>query len=309
MNTLQKMRMFVRVVEAGSYTAAAKSLDSRTGILSRAVSELEAHLSIRLLNRSSRRFALTPAGERYFGRCQKILSDVENAEEEAGSAHVLRAGMLRMHSFAGIGQQYVLPAIVQYRKAHPQVTFELTLSQQMPQLARENGDVSLISASSLSDPELVAHDVGVTFSVLCASPAYLLKHGTPRKPADLLLHECLILKSPAFDSRGWTLHSPEETTEVQVDGPVRVNVPGSLAVAISEGLGIGMLPVYAAIDGLRDGTLVRVLPNHTVQASNVYVAYRSRTYIDARTRAWVEFLRAYLPQVIARDLNLLESLT
>ena len=134
MDTLQNMRVFVRVVEAGSFTAAAQSLNSTTGAMSRAVSELEAHLRTRLMNRSTRRLALTTAGERYLARCRQILADVDTAEEEASCAHERPTGALRMHSYASIGQHYVLPAISRYRALYPEVTVELTLSQRMPDL-------------------------------------------------------------------------------------------------------------------------------------------------------------------------------
>ncbi len=309
MDTLQNMRVFVRVVEAGSFTAAAQSLDSTTGAMSRAVSELEAHLRTRLLNRSTRRLALTPAGERYLKRSMQILADVDSAEEEASCAHERPAGALRMHSFASIGQQYVLPAISRYRAQHPEVTVELTLSQRMPDLFEGSSDVSVVTASSLPNSDLVSHQLGSTYNILCASPGYVRTHGAPRAPADLTHHECLILKSPAFPANDWVLEGPEGSVEMTVDGPVQVNIAESLAVAIREGMGIGTLPVYAAIDGLRDGTLVRVLPHHILQKSNVYALYPSRKFVDAKTKTWVEFLRAHLPQVIARDLALLEELT
>ena len=309
MDTLQNMRVFIRVVEAGSFTAAAQSLDSTTGAMSRAVSELEAHLRTRLLNRSTRRLALTPAGERYLKRCSQILADVDSAEEEASCAHERPAGALRMHSFASIGQQYVLPAISRYRALHPEVTVELTLSQRMPDLFEGSSDVSVVTASSLPNSDLVSHQLGSTYSILCASPGYVHTHGAPRTPADLSHHDCLILKSPAFPAHEWTLEGPEGSVEMQVDGPVQVNIAESLAVAIREGMGIGMLPVYAAIEGLRNGTLVRVLPQHKLQKTNVYALYPSRKFVDAKTKTWVEFLRAHLPQVISRDLALLEELT
>ena len=180
METLQNMRAFVRVVEAGTFTAAAESLDSTTGSISRAVSELEARLRTRLLNRSTRRLALTPVGERYLKRCIQILADVASAEEEAGGAHESPAGALRMHSFASIGQQYVLPAISRYRALFPEVTVELTLSQRMPDLFEGSSDVSLITAAALANSDLVSHHLGSIYSILCASPGYVHTHGAPR---------------------------------------------------------------------------------------------------------------------------------
>lgn len=305
MDTLQNMRVFVRVVEAGSFTAAAQSLNSTTGAMSRAVSELEAHLRTRLLNRSTRRLALTTAGESYLKRCQQILADVDTAEEEASCAHERPSGALRMHSFASIGQHYVLPAISRYRAQYPEVTVELTLSQRMPDLFEGSADVAVISASTLPNSDLVSLPLGTTFSILCASPAYVRAHGAPQQPADLAHHECLILHTPAFPPHEWVLDGPNGSEMMEVDGPVHVNIAESLIVAIREGMGIGMVPLYAAISGLRDGSLVRVLPEHTLQKTNVYALYPSRKFIDAKTRTWVEFLRTHLPKVIARDEALL----
>ncbi|MCC8396547.1 LysR family transcriptional regulator [Paraburkholderia sp. MMS20-SJTR3] len=308
MDTLQNMRVFVRVVEAGSFTAAAQSLNSTTGAMSRAVSELEAHLRTRLLNRSTRRLALTTAGERYLKRSQQILADVDIAEEEASCAHERPVGALRMHSFASIGQHYVLPAISRYRTLYPEVTVELTLSQRMPDLFEGSADVAVIGASTLPNSELVSFHLGTTFSILCASPAYIRTHGAPQKPADLARHECLILHTPAFPPHEWTLEGPNGSELMEVDGPVHVNIAESLVMAIREGMGIGMVPLYAAISGLRDGTLVRVLPEYTLQKMNIYALYPSRKFIDAKTRTWVEFLRTHLPKVIARDEALLAEI-
>jgi DNA-binding transcriptional LysR family regulator len=309
MDTLQNMRVFVRVVEAGSFTAAAQSLNSTTGAMSRAVSELEAHLRTRLLNRSTRRLALTTAGERYLKRCQQILADVDNAEEEASCAHERPTGALRMHSFASVGQHYVLPAISRYRALYPEVTVELTLSQRMPDLFEGSSDVAVVTASTLPNSDLVSHQLGSTFSILCASPAYVRSHGAPQEPRDLVHHECLILQTPAFPAHEWQLEGPQGLEVMEVTGPVQVNIAESLVVAIREGMGIGMLPLYAAIDGLRNGSLVRVLSHYTAQKMNVYALYPSRKFIDAKTRTWVEFLRTHLPKVIERDEALLAELS
>lgn len=301
MDTLQNMRVFTRVVEAGSFTAAAHSLNATTGAMSRAVSELEAHLRTRLMNRSTRRLALTSAGECYLQRCRQILADVDRAEEEASCAHERPVGALKMHSFASIGQHYVLPAVSTYRLLHPDVTVELTLSQRMPDLFEGSADVAIVTASSLPDSDLVSHQLGSTFSILCASPDYIRTHGAPREPSDLLRHECLTLQTPAFPTREWLLEGPRGNELVEVSGSVQVNIAESLVVAIREGMGVGLLPLYSAIAGLRDGTLVRVLPEYTLQKTHIYALYASRRFVDAKIRTWVEFLRVQLPRVIARD--------
>jgi DNA-binding transcriptional LysR family regulator len=307
MDTLQNMRAFTRIVVTGSFTAAARSLDTTTGSMSRAISELEAHLQTRLLNRSTRRLALTPAGDRYLHHCQQILADVDRAEEEARSAHERPAGTLRMFSLASIGQHYVLPAISKYRAQYPEVLVELTLSQSTPDLFGGSSDVAVVVAPSLSDSEMVSHLLGSTCSILCASQDYVRSRGSPQQPGDLAQHECLTLNTPGFPEHEWLLEGPDESALLQVRGPLQVNIAESLVVAIREGMGIGMLPLYAAVDGLRNGTLVRVLPDHTLQKMNIYALYPSRKFVDAKVRTWVDLLRAYIPTVIARDKALLAS--
>jgi DNA-binding transcriptional LysR family regulator len=302
------MRVFMRVVETGSFTVAAQSFDSTTGAMSRAVSELEEHLRTRLLNRSTRRLAITPAGERYLQRCQQILVDIDKAEEEASGAREHPIGTLRIFSFTSMGQHYLLPAISKYRAQYSGVVVELTMSQSTPDLFGGCSDVAVIAAPSLSNSEMVSHQFGSTCSILCASVDYVHSRGTPQEPGDLAQHECLTLNTPSFPGHSahtWLLEGPDTSQLIHVTGPLQVNIPDSLIVAIREGLGIGILPLYAAAEGMRNGTLVRVLPNHTLQNTNIYALYPSRKFVDAKTRTWVEFLRAHLPEVIARDQALL----
>jgi len=301
MNILQNMRMFARVVESGSFTAAAQSVNASTGAMSRAVSELEKHLRARLLNRSTRRFALTPTGQKYFRDCQKILADIDRAEEEASGAHKHPTGTLRMFSFASIGQHYVLPAIAKYRAQYPEVVVELTLSQSMPDFFAGVSDVAVVAAPSLPDSELISHLLGSTFSILCTSPEYASSRGTPKNPADLIHHECLTLNTPAVPTNEWLLEGAYGSKLIQVRSLLQVNVAESLVVAIREGMGIGMLPLHAAVEGLRDGTLIRVLPDYTLLNLNIYALYPSRQFVDAKTRTWVDFLRLHVPETIARD--------
>lgn len=302
------MRVFTRVVETGSFTAAAQSLNSTTGAMSRAVSELEARLRTRLMNRSTRRLALTSAGENYLRRCRQILADVDRAEEEASCAHERPAGVLRMHSFASVGHHYVLPTLTRYHAQYPEVSIELSLSQRMPDLFDGTSDMAVVTASSLPDSELVSHLLGSTFSILCASPDYVRRHGAPARPQELAAHACLTLRTPAFPTHEWVLEGPDGIEQIHVSGPVQTNTAESLALAIRDGIGIGMLPLYAAIDALSDGTLVRVLPEHILQKMNVYALYPSRRYIDAKVRTWVELLRAQVPAMIERDVDTLNAI-
>jgi DNA-binding transcriptional LysR family regulator len=302
MDTLQNMRVFVRVVEAGSFTGAAQHLNTTTAYASRAVSDLEAHLRTRLLNRTTRRIALTEAGERYLQRCEQILAYVDQAEAEAGDAHARPSGKLKVHAMTSFGQHYVVPAVGQYQAQYPDVHIELTLAQRMPDLLDEGYDVALVLATDLPDSGFVSQRLTSAFSIACASPAYLERHGVPQTPHDLVNHRCLQLVTPVFPASQWQFAGPQGVETIDL-GPAtfQVNVAEAMAVGVREGMGVGLLPIYSAISGLRSGELVWILPEYRSQEMTVFAMYPSRQYLDAKIRTWVEMLRETLPATLAKD--------
>ena len=300
MDTLQNMRAFTCVAQAGSFTAAAAQLDTTTANVSRAVSNLEAHLQTRLLNRTTRRIALTEAGKRYLLRCEQILGYVEEAEAEASDAHARPSGQLKVHSMTGVGQHYVIDAIARYRRNHPDVSFDLTMTNRVPDLLEEGYDVSIVLASELPDSGFVSQRLGITYSIVCASLAYIKAFGMAHRPADLLNHACLRLVSPVFPLEKWAFDGPEGQETVTIgNSPFLVNSADAMQAAISSGMGIGILPIYSAIEGLRNGSLVRVLPQYRSHELNLYAIYPSRQYLDAKIKTWVEYLRGSLPEIMA----------
>ncbi|MCG1018133.1 MULTISPECIES: LysR family transcriptional regulator [Burkholderiaceae] len=303
MDTLQNMRVFVRVVEAKSFTAAAQQMNTTTAYASRAISDLEAHLRTRLLNRTTRRIALTEAGERYLQRCEQILAYVDQAEAEAADAHARPSGRLRIHATTSFGQYYVVPVVTRYQERYPSVSVDLTLSQHVPDLLDEGYDVTLqVSANELPDSGLVSQRLGDSYSVLCASPAYLEKRGTPRNVRDLAGHTCLRIVTSIFPGDHWRFDGPDGMETIELPAPTfQVNVSDALAVALREGMGIGALLTPSALPALRNGTLVRVLPDHKMQKMTIYAMYASRQYLDAKIRTWVEFLREHISKALAAD--------
>lgn len=301
MDTLQNMRVFMRVIEDGSFTAAARYLNTTTPHVSRSISDLETHLRTRLLNRTTRRLALTEAGERYLQRCQQILAFVDEAEAEASDAQARPSGTLHAHAMTSAGQRYVIPAISSYQQEFPEVKVELTLVQRIPDLFDEGYDVSLVMATDLPDSGLIAQYLGSTHSILCASSDYLRRYGVPRTPQDLRQHNCLQMVTSLFPSDKWTFHGPSGEETVPVAGSFQVNVAESMVVAIREGMGIGTVPVYSAIDGLRRGDFLRVMPEYGLQKMNLYALYASRQYLDAKIKTWVECLRRVIPQMLEAD--------
>lgn len=209
MDTLYNMRAFKAVADAGSFTSGALILDSTTANVSRAVANLEAHLSTRLLNRTTRKVSLSEAGKRYLLRCEDILRSIDEAEAEAGDAQAHPSGKLKVHAMTGIGQHFIIEATASYSQLYPDVSFNLTLANRVPDLLDEGYDLSIIMATELPDSGFVSQRLGSTYSIVCASPGYVRQHGVARKPTDLRSHRCLRLFSPVIELERWLFDGPE----------------------------------------------------------------------------------------------------
>ncbi|MGE8144078.1 LysR family transcriptional regulator [Pseudomonas frederiksbergensis] len=308
MDVFQTMRVFIAVAQSGSFTAAADVLDTTTTNVSKAVSSLEARLQTRLINRTTRRLALTEAGHRYLQRCEKILDEMREADEEAGTAQVMPAGRLKIHAMAAIGNHYVIDAIAKYRETHPSVMFDLTLTNRLPDLLEEGYDMSIVLARDLPDSGFVAQRLGITYSILCASPAYLKKRGSPESPDALASHDCLRIVNTVMPVENWAFEGPEGVETVTIpESPIHVNTADAMTVAILSGMGIGIQPIASAVDGLRAGKLVRVLPQYHLEELNLFAIYPSRKFVDAKIRTWVEFLKDYIPGMLAADAKVVGS--
>jgi DNA-binding transcriptional LysR family regulator len=303
MDTFRNMKTFVEVVEAGSFTAAANQLGTTTGFVSRSISELETHLRTRLLNRTTRRIALTEAGERYLQRCYAITASIAEAEAEASNAHAKPVGTLRVHAMSSLGQNFVVPAAAAFQERYPAVTVDLTLSQNVPDLLEEGYDVALrVTPGALPDSAYVSRRLGTFYSVLCASPKYLEIHGKPLSVEDLKNHTCLQVAMPIFSADRWQLESVNGEYEFMLpDDRFKVNVPDAMAVAVLEGMGIGALPTFTVRSLLRSGALKRVLPEYQLQTLNVFAVYPSRQYLDAKIKTWVEFLRDWTDGALSTE--------
>ncbi|MGY2197986.1 LysR family transcriptional regulator [Pseudomonas gingeri] len=300
MDILQYMRTFKCVAETGSFTRAAIRLDTTTTSISRAISHLESHLRARLFNRTTRHTSLTDAGKRYLHRCEEILRSVEEAELEVVDAHTHPTGQLKVHSMTGIGQHYIIDAIARYRKNYPDVSFNLSMTNRIPNLVNEGFDVSIVLAIDLPDSSLISQKLGVTYSIVCASPSYVKTFGAPQKPADLLDHACLRLVSSVIPLEEWAFEGPDGCEEVTVKtSSFVVDSVDAMKAAISNDMGVGILPIHAAIKGLRNGSLVRVMPQYRLEELGLYAIYPSRHYLDAKIRTWIEYLRTSLPEILA----------
>jgi len=308
MDVFQTMRCFIAVAQSGSFTAAAAMLDTSTTNVSKAVSSLEARLQTRLINRTTRRLALTEAGLRYLQRCEKIIEEMREADEEAGTAQTRPVGRLKIHAMSAVGNHYVINAIARYRETQPSVMFDLTLTNRLPDLLEEGYDMSIVLARDLPDSGFVAQRLGITYSILCASPAYLKKRGIPHAPVALGAHDCLRIVNTVMPAENWVFEGPEGVETVSTPmSPFHVNTADAMTVAISNGMGIGIQPIASAVEGLKTGTLVRVLPEYRFEELNVFAIYPSRKFVDAKIKTWVDFLKDYIPVLLASDEKIVGS--
>lgn len=303
MDTLKNMRMFVQVVENGSFTGAARKMNATTTAVSRAVAELEMHLRTRLLHRTTRRIALTTAGTRYLRRCERILADVEEAEQEAAGALTHPSGTLRVHAPPTLGQYFVAPAIARYKVRYPDVVVELDIGLDSPDILGDRYDVAvLVAARELQSSGLVGLRLGTSYSILCASAAYVERRGMPTTLADLAGHTCCDVVTPFFSARKWTFDGPEGSGVVRLPADTFcVNNAEALNGALCEGIGIGALPIPNALPSLANGSLFRVLPGYRVQPVSLFALYASRHYLDARIGAWLQLLRHEVTERLAAN--------
>ncbi|MCA8281761.1 LysR family transcriptional regulator [Burkholderia cepacia] len=299
MDLIQRMQVFVTLADAGTFTETGKRLNLTTAYVSRAIASLEAHLGIRLLNRTTRSMCLTEAGERYLSRARDITLAVDASEREARGARLHPYGRLRAHCSASIANRFVIPLVARFQARYPEVSVDLTLAPHVPDLIRDSYDVAIVAMPNLPSSDQVAIDVGRIGSVLCAAPTYVAHHGTPDTPRALVRHRCLQVVAPAYPAGEWTLTRGGDAETVAFEPAMTADVAASLAIAVREGAGIGLLPEFVAADDLRSGALVRVLSDCRAEDVRVFLVYPSRRHIDAKTRAWVDFMKVELRDALA----------
>lgn len=286
---LNGMRVFAQVVEAKSFSAAADKLGMSKSLASRHVSALERALSVKLLNRSTRKLNLTEAGALFYEHCARIVQEAELAEQRLAQTQSEPAGLVRMTATPAFAVRHVLPALTEFYKKYPKIRVKFSCSNRVLDLGDEGFDLG-IRVSFTPDPNLVARKLTVNRSVLCASPAYLKRQGTPRRVEDLRKHECVLF--PPLAPKGvWTLRRDGRKYSVPVTGVFETDEMDAVRAAVAAGLGIGILPIYMAGDALRRGELVPLLRQfQVVPESAIYLVYLPNRTLSSRVRVLIDFL-------------------
>jgi DNA-binding transcriptional LysR family regulator len=288
MDRLLAMQVFSSVVEAGSFSRAAEQLHISNTAASRHIADLERHLGVQLLQRSTRRLSLTDAGANYYERCRQILAEVEDAEATAGNAEGQVRGSLRMSLPHSFGLQYVAPLIPEFCRRYPKLQLELNFSDRLTDLVEEGIDLALRITLDLNT-SLVARKLTEIRIVCCAAPEYLARVGTPTSPEELARHSCLTY---SYADRGDTWRFDREGREyaVAVKGEFRANNGEMIRLAGLAGQGVMLQPTFLVGDDLRAGRLQQVLPGYEVANRCAYAVYLPGARRSARVRAMVDFL-------------------
>ncbi len=286
---LNGMRVFAQVVEAKSFSAAAEKLGMSKSLASRHVSALERSLSVKLLNRSTRRLSLTEAGALFYEHCARIVQEAELAESRLTRTQSEPAGLVKVTAVPAFAVRHVLPALADFYRKHPKIQVKLFCSNRALDLGDAGFDLG-IRVSFDPDPNLVARKLAANRGVLCASPAYLKRHGMPRRIEDLRKHECVLF--PPLAPKGvWTLRRDGRKYSVQVGGVFETDEMDVVRAAVAAGLGIGMLPLYMVGDALKQGQLVPLLRQfQVVPESAIYLVYLPNRTLPARVRVLIDFL-------------------
>jgi DNA-binding transcriptional LysR family regulator len=288
MDQLQTMQTFVRVVEAGSFVAAAERLGISTAMASRHVQALEARLGTRLVNRTTRRLGLTEAGAAYYERCQQVLRDVEEMDLAVAAEGERPRGLLRVNAPVVFGTRHLARVLVEYEARYPEVSIELVLNDRFIDLVEEGADLA-IRIGTLAESTLVARRLFPVRLALCAAPAYLARHGEPKTLEDLSRHNCLGY-TYTRDGLEVDLVGPEGKVVAPFRGTLRANHGEVLLQAALDGLGIVLQPTFVSGEALAAGRLRTVLPDYCTQQLDAYAVFLSRKYLSAKVRTFVDFL-------------------
>jgi DNA-binding transcriptional LysR family regulator len=292
MDQLRALRVFSSVVTSGSFAGAARALDLAPAVVTRTIAELEAHLQTRLLQRTTRRVALTEVGEAYLANARRVLMLLDEADAQAGAATAQPRGVLRVTAPAAFAVHQLAPLVARFRAAHPQLTLDLVTPGPV-ESADEAYNVTIVQVAQRPlQGDFVAHRLARSHFVLCASPAYLKRRGRPAEPDDLLAHEGL-MPAVAAARRELLLQREDGSRRVALPTPApalaSLQLEPLLAAALA-GAGIAGLPSFMAAQALRERRLERVLPGWVGTSLTLYVAVPTRKHLPARTRALLDFL-------------------
>jgi DNA-binding transcriptional LysR family regulator len=288
MDRFAELTALVRTVDRGSQAAAARELRITPAMVGRYIQALEDRLGVRLLNRTTARQSLTEAGVAFYAQASTILEQLEAAETAASERQAEPRGTLRVNAPMSFGAHHLAAAVAEFCGRNAGVRVEMVLNDRVVDLIEEGYDVA-VRIGRLADSGLIARRLSTCRLVVCASPDYLARRGTPRTPPDLLEHNCLLY---AYASNGgaWRFHGEGGETEVRLAGDVVVNNGDALLAAALAGQGVILQPTFIVGDALRQRRLVRLLPGWQLADLDVHAVYPTTRHLSPKVRSFVDFL-------------------
>lgn len=290
MDRFQEMRTFAAVVDAGSFVGAADALQLSKPAVSRHVGELETRLGVRLLQRTTRRLSLTSEGEVFHARCKELLAQVDEAEAEVSSRSGEATGLLKLSVPVSFGERHLAPLWPVFMARHPRVALDVSLSDRTVDLVEEGFDVA-VRIARLQSSSLVGRRIATSRLHLCASPAYLERHGTPQHPAELAQHSVLAYTLLSTGDH-WTFTGPEGEVSVHVTPRFRSNSGETCRSGALAHQGIILQPDFLVGPDLAAGTLLELMPHYRSLAFGIYALYPTRKHVAPKVRLLIDFLTA-----------------
>lgn len=299
MDRFLAMQAFSAVVDAGSFVKAADALGFSKAAVSRYVGELEAHLGVRLLHRTTRRLSLTEEGEVFYARCRELLSGVEEAEAELSTRSGAARGLLRVNAPVTFGIRHLAPLWAKFRERHPEVRLDVTLSDRVVDLVDEGYDLA-VRIATLPSSTLISKRLASTRMALCASPEYLKAHGVPRHPNDLSRHTVIAY---SYWSTGdeWQFDGHEGRVNVKVNPYMHTNSGDTCRAMALAHQGVVLQPTFLIGDDIAAGTLVELMPEFRSIELGIYAVYPTRKHVAPKVRALIDFLAERFSGMRGRD--------
>lgn len=295
MDKLKQLESFVSVATRGSLTAAAKTEGVAPAVMGRRLDALEERLGVKLLVRTTRRISLTHEGSAFLEDCQRLLTDLANAEASVSAGGVKASGHLRVTAPAGFGRRHVAPLVPKFRDLHSDVTISLNLSDRVVDLAGEGYDCA-VRVGDLADSSLVSVRLAENRRLCVATPEYLKRHGTPKHPNELVKFDCLTLSSEASQTRGWAFKVDGELVHLKPGGPLDCTDGQVLHDWCLAGWGIAWRSTWEVQSDLAAGRLVEVLADYAAPPNGIYAVFPQRKHLPLRVRLWVDFLKHHYSQ-------------
>lgn len=291
---LNDLRIFMLVARRAGFAAVAQEMGVSPAFVSKRIALLEQSLNVTLLHRTTRRVSITEEGERIYAWAQRILCDVDQMLDELSAARQVPQGMLRIISSFGFGRRVVAPALSALAKQYPQLELRFDVADRLVDLANEGVDLDIRIGDDIA-PNLIARKLGTNYRILCASPAFLARYGTPKQLNELSAYPCLVIKERDHPFGVWQLQSKEGQHAIKVTGALSSNHGEIVHQWCLDGQGIALRSWWDVCDNIASGHLVHLLPEY-YQPANIWAVYVSRLAASAKVRITVEFLRRYFAE-------------